>query len=104
VMALALALLLSRAGLLATASYIFVLQVLFLVPLTTDLSAWYAPKGLWWRWWSSAWPCTGSSYRSARSAWPCEGSLAMSDELTGPCQPPPAPGSRIAPGELLFGH
>jgi serine/threonine-protein kinase len=46
VMVLALALLLSRAGLLAAGSCIFVLQVLPLAPLTTDLSAWYAPQGV----------------------------------------------------------
>ena len=41
-----LALLLSRVGLLATASFMSVVNLLSLAPLTTDLSAWYAPQGV----------------------------------------------------------
>jgi serine/threonine-protein kinase len=44
--ALVMALLLGRLGLLAAASYMFVVNLLPMAPLTTDLSAWYAPQGI----------------------------------------------------------
>jgi serine/threonine-protein kinase len=46
VQSLSMALLMSRVGLLALASYMFVINLLPLVPLTTDLSLWYAGHGV----------------------------------------------------------